>query len=214
MPSLRPRIRALVVGAAALALLAVGVGGTFAASNPATLYACFDVNGNVRVSDKAMCQLPGGGRLASWSTAGVPGPAGVPGSTGLTGPTGVPGPTGLAGPAGVPGPIGLAGPTGATGPTGPSIVAGAIVVYAEFTLPPMPAGATSQSGVACPTGHAISGWVNLRPIADPDTAKWVQIGGGPSPWAPALPTGWTFTLKATADTDDPVTVEYYAICVS
>ena len=70
------------------AQLAVGVGGTFAASNPATLYACFDVYGNVRVSDKAMCQLPGGGRLASWGTAAVPGPVGATGPTGPIGPTG------------------------------------------------------------------------------------------------------------------------------
>ena len=47
MPSFHPRVRALVVGVAAVALVAVGVGGTVAASNPTTLYACFDVYGNV-----------------------------------------------------------------------------------------------------------------------------------------------------------------------
>jgi hypothetical protein len=115
MPAFHPRIRAAAVGIAAIALLAVGVGGTFAASNPATLYACYDVNGNVRVSDKAMCQLPGGGRLASWGTAGVPGPIGATGATGATGPTGA---TGAQGPSGAVGPSGPVGPTGATGPTG------------------------------------------------------------------------------------------------
>jgi hypothetical protein len=94
MPAFHPRVRALVVGASAIALVAIGVGGTVAASNPATLYACYDVNGNVRVSDKAMCQLPGGGRLASWSTAGIPGPTGTTGATGATGPIGPTGATG------------------------------------------------------------------------------------------------------------------------
>jgi hypothetical protein len=91
MPAFHPRIRALGIGAAAIALLAVGVGGTFAASNPATLYACYDVYGNVRMSDTAQCKLPGGGRLAYWSTAGVPGPTGPTGPTGATGSTGATG---------------------------------------------------------------------------------------------------------------------------
>jgi hypothetical protein len=84
MPAFRPRIRAL----------AVGVGATVAASNPTTLYACYDVYGNVRMGDTAQCKLPGGGRLVNWSTVGVPGP------TGATGPTGPAGPTGPTGPAG------------------------------------------------------------------------------------------------------------------
>ena len=94
MSAFRPRIRAAAVGIAAMALVAIGVGGTFAASNPPTLYACYDVNGNVRLSDKAMCQLPGGGRLASWGTAPVPGPTGATGATGAQGPSGPVGPTG------------------------------------------------------------------------------------------------------------------------
>ena len=94
MPAFHPRIRALAVGAAALALVAIGVGGTVAASNPATLYACYDVYGNVRMSDTAQCKLPGGGRLASWGTAAVPGPTGPTGATGAQGPSGPIGPTG------------------------------------------------------------------------------------------------------------------------
>jgi hypothetical protein len=92
MPAFRPRIRALAVGVGAFALVAVAAGGTFAASNPATLYACYDNYGNVRMGDTAQCKLPGGGRVVSWSTAGVPGPTGAPGPTGPAGPQGQPGP--------------------------------------------------------------------------------------------------------------------------
>jgi hypothetical protein len=93
MPASRSRPRALIVGASALALLAIAAGGTFAASNPPTLYACFDTSGNVRMSASALCQLPGGGRLVSFNTIGPVGPTG---------------------------PIGPAGPTGMTGPVGPA----------------------------------------------------------------------------------------------
>jgi hypothetical protein len=91
MPAFNPRIRAAVVGIAALTLLAVVGGGAFAASNPPRLYACFDKQGNVRLSDAAKCKLPGGGRLVYWPTAAVPGPKGPTGATGATGPQGLPG---------------------------------------------------------------------------------------------------------------------------
>ncbi|MCU0506504.1 MAG: hypothetical protein MUE82_12185 [Chloroflexi bacterium] len=94
MPAFRHRIRALAVGVGAFALVAVAAGGTFAASNPATLYACYDAYGNVRMGDTAQCKLPGGGRLVNWSTAGIPGPTGPTGATGPTGPTGPAGATG------------------------------------------------------------------------------------------------------------------------
>ena len=71
-----------------------GPGGTVAASNPATLYACDDVHGNVRMGDTAQCKLPGGGRLVDWATVGVPGHTGPTGATGSTGPTGPQGPAG------------------------------------------------------------------------------------------------------------------------
>jgi hypothetical protein len=98
MPTFFPRIRALGVGASVFALLAVASGSVFAGGNPPMLYACYDVNGNVRMSDKNMCQLPGGGRLVNWSTVGVPGPGGA---TGPTGPQGATGAQGAAGPSGV-----------------------------------------------------------------------------------------------------------------
>jgi hypothetical protein len=97
MPAFRPRLRAAVVGISVFALAAVAAGGTFAASNPATLYACYDVYGNVRMGDTAQCKLPGG-RLVYWSTAGVPGPMGPTGATGPAGPTGLTGATGASGP--------------------------------------------------------------------------------------------------------------------
>ncbi len=94
MPAMRPRIRALMVGAGAFVLVVVVVGGAIAASNPPTLYACYNTSGQVAMSDIAQCKLTGGGRLVSWSTAGVPGPTGPAGATGPTGPAG---PTGAAG---------------------------------------------------------------------------------------------------------------------
>ena len=95
MPRFHPRLRAVVVGASAIALVAIGVGGTVAASNPATLYACYDVNGNVRITDANTCKLPGGGRLASWGTTGTPGPVGATGVAGVTGTTGAQGDPGV-----------------------------------------------------------------------------------------------------------------------
>jgi hypothetical protein len=94
MPAFHPRIRAVMVAVAAIALLAVAVGGTVASSNPATVYACYDVYGNVRMGDAAVCKLPGGGRLVSWATTGVPGPTGTTGPQGATGPAGPTGPAG------------------------------------------------------------------------------------------------------------------------
>ncbi|MCU0505307.1 MAG: hypothetical protein MUE82_05965 [Chloroflexi bacterium] len=101
MPGFRPRIRALAVGVGAFALVAVAAGGTFAASNPSTLYACYDVHGNVRMGDTAQCKLPGGGRLVSWGSVGPQGPTGATGATGATGPVGPTGPQGPAGPGGI-----------------------------------------------------------------------------------------------------------------
>jgi hypothetical protein len=146
------RIRSLAIGVGASALVAVAAGGTFAASNPATLYACYDVYGNVRMGDTAQCKLPGGGRLVSW------------GSVGPTGPTGPTGPMGATGPQG---PIGAAGPSGPTGPAG---VSGYQVVN-EFNTD----GPASFPGiygyphtVACPAGKV--------PIGGGASAG-IQVGG-------------------------------------
>jgi hypothetical protein len=140
MPAFRPRLRALAVGVGAFALVAVAAGGTFAASNPATLYACYDVYGNVRMGDTAQCKLPGGGRLVSWGSVGPTGPMGP---TGPTGPAGATGPTGPQGPTGATGP---AGPTGATGPQGdpgPQHVITAVVnPDGSLLVSSVPAGAT------------------------------------------------------------------------
>jgi len=106
MSGFQPRLRALIVGVSALALVAIGVGGTVAASNPPTLYACFNTSGAVAMSTSAQCKLAGGGQLATINAAGVAGSQGVAGPTGATG---------VAGPAGATGVAGLTGPTGATG---------------------------------------------------------------------------------------------------
>ena len=58
MPASRQRLRALLVGASDLALVAIGVGGTVAASDPPTLYAWFNVNGAVAMSTAAVRPRP------------------------------------------------------------------------------------------------------------------------------------------------------------
>jgi hypothetical protein len=135
MPAFRPRIRALAVGIGAFALLAVAGGGTLAAStNPPTLYACFNANGQVAMATIPQCKLSGGGQLAYWSTAGVPGPTGATGATGAAGPT---------------------GPTGAPGASGP--VSGYQVVTATGTTL-LFAGDTTQGAQAdCPAGKRALG---------------------------------------------------------
>ncbi len=102
MSRLRSRLRPLAVAVGAFVLVAFAAGGTFAASNPPTLYACYDVYGNVRMSDVAQCKLPGGGRLVSFNTVGPTGPTGPAGPTGATGPTGPMGPKGDTGASGAP----------------------------------------------------------------------------------------------------------------
>lgn len=94
MSSVVPHVRFGIVGGSVVIAASLCVGSVVAASNPPTLYACYDAYGNVRMTDIAQCKLPGGGRLVSWGTAAVPGP------TGTTGPTGPHGPTGATGPAG------------------------------------------------------------------------------------------------------------------
>ncbi len=96
-------VRRMAVVAGAATVLALGAGSALAASAAPTLYACFDVYGNVRITDVNTCRLPAGGRLVPINAAGVPGPAG---------PAGVAGPTGAAGPAGATGDMGPTGPTG------------------------------------------------------------------------------------------------------
>ena len=138
MPSFRPRIRALAVGAGAFALVAVAAGGTFAASNPATLYACYDAYGNVRMGDTAQCKLPGGGRLVSWGSVG---------------------PTGATGPAGPTGAIGPTGPTGPTGPQGPAGVSGheVVSVFRADGPPAQPGVFVFTEVVSCPAGKVVVG---------------------------------------------------------
>ncbi len=97
MPAFHPRLRATMVGIPVFLLGAVAVGGTVAASNPATLYACYNATGAVAMSDTNQCKLTGGGRLVYWDTAGVPGPTGTTGPTGPTGATGAQGAPGSSG---------------------------------------------------------------------------------------------------------------------
>ncbi len=104
MASFDTRLRGAAAGLSVVTLLTLAAGSTVAASNPTTLYACFDPYGNVRMGDTAQCKLPGGGRLVWWTTTQVPGPtgpAGAPGAPGAPGTAGPTGPTGAAGPGGV-----------------------------------------------------------------------------------------------------------------
>jgi hypothetical protein len=195
MPASRPRIRALAVGTGAFALVAVAAGGTFAASNPATLYACYDVYGNVRMGDVAQCKLPGGGRLVTWSTGGAPGPTGA---TGATGPT---------------------GQTGPIGPTGASILATAGVVRDQATLPPgiNILGGFGQGSTGCPVGkQAIGGWTGVNSTSPADVGKVVQAFGGPDVPTGALPTVWWVEWQVAGGgaytTVGTMTFSVYVVC--
>jgi hypothetical protein len=97
MPVSRSSVRALALGVAAVALLAVGAGGALAASNPPTVWACFNAYGQVAMSPVAQCRLAGGGQLVPINTQGIPGTPGATGPTGATGSTGPTGPTGATG---------------------------------------------------------------------------------------------------------------------
>ena len=153
MPAFRPRVRALAVGIGAFALVAVAAGGTFAASNPATLYACYDAYGNVRMGDTAQCKLPGGGRLVSWGSVG---------------------PTGATGPA---------GPTGPTGPQGPAGVSGheVVSVFRVDGPPAQPGVFVFTEVVRCPTGKVAvgGGAVGAIVVANTATALAATLYGFP-----------------------------------
>jgi hypothetical protein len=206
------RIRAFAVGLSALALVTVAAGATFASSNPATLYACFDNFGSVRVSDKAMCMLPGGGRLVGFNTAGVQGPIGATGPTGATGGPGVAGPTGTSGPAGA------TGPTGTTGAKGPSLAATATVVIAPQVT--FAAGTLSNGTIysipypACPSGTvAITGWTHIFTNASADYGLLVDLAGsGPQVVTSALPTQWSGAMRATRANVDAIDLFAYVTC--
>jgi hypothetical protein len=188
MPTIRPRVRALVAGVSVFALAAVAAGGTFAASNPATLYACYDAYGNVRMGDTAQCKLPGGGRLVNWSTAGIPGPTGPTGPIGPTGPT---------------------GPTGASGPVG-----GYEMVSVTTTPEP---GTTSYFGgdiARCTAGKRVLGGGGRFLEADGtgiSQSDSMFLASAPT----ADGTGWETDYTATIDAADGIaSIRTYAICAN
>ena len=165
MTGVRPRIRALLVGAAAIALVTIGAGGTLAASTTPVVYACFNVNGQVTMATVPQCKLSGGGQLVQINAAGVPGPTGPQGATGVQGPigaTGVPGPTGPTGSTGLTGPQGATGPTGSTGagpagPTGPTGVGLSSIHQVIGTRVDLPPNGEDYSSASCPAGELLIG---------------------------------------------------------
>jgi hypothetical protein len=175
MTASRPSLRALAVGAGAVALVVVGVGGTVAASNPATLYACYNTSGQVAMSDVAQCKLTGGGRLVSWGTQPVPGPTGPQGATGAQGPTG---PTGPRGP--------VARMQTATGPGfGPGF--------------PLALGIHTVSAGSCPTGTGVvGGWGSFQSNDLADYAKVTLVSSGPRQIDLSQPTEWSVTWYVSA----------------
>ena len=207
MPTSFPRLRAFAVGALAVGLVVVATGGALAAANPATLYACFDKHGNVRVSDKATCLLPGGGRLVSWRTAQIPGPKG---STGPAGPTG---PVGATGPAGATGPT---GPAGATGATGPAAISTETLVWSRITAPPgaFLAGTQTNKTKECPTGMvATSGWATVEATNSADYAHLVLLSSGPEIGASSImPTSWSARWYNSALNAGAVMLTVYGVC--
>jgi Collagen triple helix repeat (20 copies) len=119
--------RAVITGAAALALVAGGTAAIAAiASGPVdssgVIHGCWTnaaVNGtHVFVLQDAGTTCPKGTTAITWNQQGPTGPAGA------AGPEGPPGPAGNDGAQGPAGPAGPTGPQGATGPQGPSGTSG------------------------------------------------------------------------------------------
>ncbi len=185
MTSVPMSLRRAGVAVAALALVAVGAGGTLAASNPSMLYACFNASGAVAMSSSNQCKLAGGGVLAPINAAGVAGP---------TGATGAAGPTGATGPA---------GPTGPTGPTGAG-VATAFVTWASGTGGMFYNDGAGHflllgcSGQGAPIGSQVPVFqVSLGAYADySGSTGTVQLaGGGLTSYAFSPPQTVTFTIN-------------------
>ena len=201
MPTSFPRLRALVVAALAFGLVAVAAGGALAASNPATLYACFDKHGNVRVSDTKACLLPGGGHLVSWRTAQIPGPKGPTGPVGPTGPAGA---------------TGLTGPAGATGATGPAATSTQTLRWDRLTAPPGSFAVGTQTGKTkeCPAGSvATGGWATVEAANSADFAHLVLLSSGPEIGTSfTMPTSWSARWYNTAINAGAVTLTVYAVC--
>ena len=180
------RLRALAIGATAVALVAVAGGGALAASDSAVLYACYDAAGNVRMADIPQCKLPAGGRMASWGVAGPAGPAGPQGPVGPMGATGLAGATGATGTAGQ---VGAAGPVGPTGPVGSTGATG----LAGVTGDRGPAGATGDGGPMPPRRHFSGSMAESMTTAatwrssDP---AWIQLSFWCIPGGAIVIIGW------------------------
>jgi hypothetical protein len=132
------RIRRVALAAAAVAIVAIAGGVTYAVADiggGGVINGCYkSQNGQLRLIDPATDSCHPSETAISWSQTGPQGPAGPPGPTGPQGP---------AGPQGIPGPQGPAGPQGATGPQGPA-------------GPPGP-GTKSVSGVVADNGAPLVG---------------------------------------------------------
>jgi hypothetical protein len=96
--------RAVITGAAALALVAGGTAaGAAIADGPVSngvVQGCYDSGGNVKVLLPGETACPKGYTALNWSQTGPAGPAGSAGTTGPTGPAGPQGPAGSQGPTG------------------------------------------------------------------------------------------------------------------
>ncbi len=194
--------RAAVIGATA-AIVALGAGGTLAASTPITLYACFDAYGNVRMTAVNTCRLPAGGRLVAIDAVGPTGPTGPQGATGATGATG---PTGPTGPAGATGEQGPAGPTGAIGPTGPAAPLGYYLVSEDLTA----VEGSNSFIVDCTSGDvATGGGYSFDPTSQAVSSLSIT---GTAPTAAPTPAGWVVTIVSTSK--DPLAVTVWAQCAT
>ncbi|MFA5494714.1 MAG: hypothetical protein WC247_08035 [Porticoccaceae bacterium] len=173
---------------------------------------------------------------------GAAGPAGATGDTGPTGPTGATGeagPTGAQGDAGATGPTGATGPQGDTGPAGPAGPAGP-----QGSIGPAgpqgiqgdtgltgTTGATGATGATGPAGAAGSFNQILRQksssiVLDSELvtascpAGYRVTGGGCNSESPA--NFWLYSTYPSSDTawtcdvwtDEPVTVDVYALCAN
>jgi hypothetical protein len=149
--------KAVITGAAALALVAGGTAaGAAISSSPvdgnAVIHGCYTnqaLNGtHVFALQDAGTTCPKGTTVISWSQ------------------TGPPGATGPAGPAGTPGPAGSAGATGSAGPAGPAGAPGA---------PGGSGGLDSMIGSPCDVGTADAGTLSVTYTNNNDGTDSVSI---------------------------------------
>jgi Collagen triple helix repeat (20 copies) len=184
--------RRVLIGSAAVAVLAVGGSAVAtAAPTPDVYQGCLSSAGalyNVHVNPSTAPTCKPHDKQITWNQTGPTGPTGAPGTDGAAGPQGLKGDTGPAGaigPAGAAGPQGLkgeTGPAGADGATGPQGLKG----DTGATGPAGAQGPKGDTGAQGPAGPTMYVRTIYSVVAFTPATATVRAYA-------ACPTGWTAT---------------------